>query len=165
VALLKSRRRPDLRKIEGHARDDDNELDVEGVASNGQPFEGAISDYSFTVDRATGTLMMTGVLAGRVGDTKITDLDFTVPVKLSQASQATRALAAYVPDAVVAQQQPSSPKGGCDVFVLDIQGISLGLLGLQVDLSPITIDVGGGTGSGRLLGNLLCALLGLLSPA
>jgi len=38
----------------------------------------------------------------------------------------------------------------------------LDLLGLQVDISPITIDVSAVPGPGNLLGNLLCGIAGLL---
>lgn len=50
----------------------------------------------------------------------------------------------------------------CDILFLDIGPIFLDLLGLQVDLSQITLDVDAVPGSGNLLGNLLCAVAGLL---
>ncbi len=50
----------------------------------------------------------------------------------------------------------------CDVLFLDLGPISLDLLGLTVDLSQVVLDVNAVTGPGNLLGNLLCALLGLL---
>jgi hypothetical protein len=48
--------------------------------------------------------------------------------------------------------------------------VSLNLLGLAVYLSdcdqfgPVTVDVYAVPGEGNLLGNLLCALVGLLDP-
>ena len=45
---------------------------------------------------------------------------------------------------------------------LDIGPISLDLLGLKVDLSRIVLDITAQTGAGNLLGNLLCAVAGLL---
>jgi hypothetical protein len=50
----------------------------------------------------------------------------------------------------------------CDILFLDLGPISLDLLGLTIDLSQITLDVNAVAGSGNLLGNLLCALVGLL---
>jgi hypothetical protein len=50
----------------------------------------------------------------------------------------------------------------CQILELDIGAIHLDLLGLVVDLSPISLDVTAVPGAGNLLGNLLCALVGLL---
>lgn len=50
----------------------------------------------------------------------------------------------------------------CDILHLDIGPISLDLLGLKVDLSRIVLDITAERGSGNLLGNLLCAVAGLL---
>jgi hypothetical protein len=52
--------------------------------------------------------------------------------------------------------------GSCNILTLDIGAIHLNLLGLVVDLSPIHLTVTGQTGSGNLLGNLLCGIAGLL---
>jgi hypothetical protein len=38
------------------------------------------------------------------------------------------------------------------------------VLGLQVNLSRITLDIDAVRGPGNLLGNLLCALVGILDP-
>jgi hypothetical protein len=50
----------------------------------------------------------------------------------------------------------------CDILHLDIGPISLDLLGLQVNLSEIVLDITAQAGAGNLLGNLLCAVAGLL---
>jgi hypothetical protein len=50
----------------------------------------------------------------------------------------------------------------CDILHLDIGPISLDLLGLQVNLSEIVLDITAQSGAGNLLGNLLCAVAGLL---
>ena len=51
---------------------------------------------------------------------------------------------------------------GCDILTLDVGAIFLDLLGLQVDIAPISIDITAVPGAGNLLGNLLCAVAGLL---
>jgi hypothetical protein len=56
-------------------------------------------------------------------------------------------------------------QGSCSILDLDIGAIHLDLLGLVVDLAPIHLDITGQTGAGNLLGNLLCALAGLLDPS
>ena len=50
----------------------------------------------------------------------------------------------------------------CDILHLDLGPLSLDLLGLQVDLSRVVLDITAQTGAGNLLGNLLCAVAGLL---
>ena len=50
----------------------------------------------------------------------------------------------------------------CDILFLDLGPISLDLLGLTVDLSRVTLDINAVPGAGNLLGNLLCAVAGLL---
>ena len=55
----------------------------------------------------------------------------------------------------------SSP-GACSLLDLDLGPIFLDLLGLQVDLSAINLDLIAQSGPGKLLGNLLCAVAGLL---
>lgn len=58
--------------------------------------------------------------------------------------------------------QTSSDPGKCDVLYLDLQPITLNLLGLELLTSRITLDVNAVPGEGNLLGNLICSLAGLL---
>jgi len=74
----------------------------------------------------------------------------TVPVAIS-GSEAFQASA-------IAQQAT------CEILDLDIGPIHLDLLGLVVDIAPIHINITAEQGSGNLLGNLLCAIAGLLDP-
>jgi hypothetical protein len=50
----------------------------------------------------------------------------------------------------------------CEILHLDLGPISIDLLGLQVDLSRVVLDITAQAGAGNLLGNLLCAVAGLL---
>ena len=52
--------------------------------------------------------------------------------------------------------------GDCDVLNLDLGPLDLNLLGLQIDLAPVVLDIVAQPGAGNLLGNLLCAVAGLL---
>jgi hypothetical protein len=54
------------------------------------------------------------------------------------------------------------PSGRCPILHLDLGPIHLDLLGLEVDLSRVVLDITAVAGAGNLLGNLLCALVGLL---
>lgn len=116
-------------------------LPVTGTLSDGGTFEGAISNLSASVNDA-GDLVVSGVLNGTATTadgtvTQITDQAFTTTATLDQG-------------------------GSCDILFLDLGPLHLDLLGLTVDLSQITLDVNAVPGAGNLLGNLLCAIAGLL---
>ena len=53
----------------------------------------------------------------------------------------------------------------CPILSLDLGPLNLDLLGLTVDLAPVILDIAAETGAGNLLGNLLCAVTGLLDGA
>jgi hypothetical protein len=52
--------------------------------------------------------------------------------------------------------------GSCDILNLVLGPLHLELLGLVVDLNQVVLNITGQTGAGNLLGNLLCAITGLL---
>jgi hypothetical protein len=51
----------------------------------------------------------------------------------------------------------------CGILHLDLGPLFLDLLGLQVDLSQVILDLSAQPGAGNLLGNLLCAVTNLLN--
>jgi hypothetical protein len=55
-----------------------------------------------------------------------------------------------------------TPAATCGILHLDLGPLFLDLLGLQVDLSRVVLDIVAESGPGNLLGNLLCAVTGLL---
>lgn len=63
--------------------------------------------------------------------------------------------------ATVAGRQIST-QATCDVLLLILGPLHLDLLGLTVDLNQVVLDIAAQTGAGNLLGNLLCAVVGLL---
>ena len=66
--------------------------------------------------------------------------------------------------AVAADVSAASHQDGCDILMLEIpDGLTLTLLGLEVDTSGICLDVHAERGPGNLLGNLLCGLTNLLN--
>jgi hypothetical protein len=52
----------------------------------------------------------------------------------------------------------------CDVLNLVLGPLHLDLLGLVVDLNQVVLDITAQSGAGNLVGNLLCAVVGLLDP-
>jgi hypothetical protein len=56
----------------------------------------------------------------------------------------------------------SAVGGACQVLHLDLGPLNLNLLGLKVHLNEVVLDITAQPGAGNLLGNLLCAVAGLL---
>jgi len=54
------------------------------------------------------------------------------------------------------------PTASCEILHLELGPISLNLLGLVVNLNQVVLDIEAQPGPGNLLGNLLCAVAGLL---
>jgi len=52
--------------------------------------------------------------------------------------------------------------GTCPILFLDIGPIFVDLLGLEIAIDPIVVEIVAQRGPGNLLGNLLCGLLGIL---
>jgi len=50
----------------------------------------------------------------------------------------------------------------CDILNLVLGPLDLNVLGLEVHLNQVVLDIVGATGAGNLLGNLLCSVAGLL---
>lgn len=66
------------------------------------------------------------------------------------------------PGAEAASCDIGSATRDCDILNLVLGPLHLDLLGLVIDLNRVVLNITGTTGSGDLLGNLLCAITGLL---
>lgn len=133
----------------------------------GQPFPVAGVGASNTDIQLTGTVKpktfklvngkvnLVGQLEGSLtkdaaGNVESVDKEVSLPLTASTRSAGNRKmLSVPVPN-------------GCDILNLAIDGISLDLLGLVVVLQPVQLDIVAVPGAGNLLGNLLCAVAGLL---
>ncbi len=73
-----------------------------------------------------------------------------VPVDLTQ----TRVSSAY----------SSAAQGSCRILHLVLGPLDLNLLGLRIQLNRVVLDITAERGPGNLLGNLLCAITGILDP-
>lgn len=105
-----------------------------------------VFDGEYTATGASivdGVLTLTGTLTGTATNT-VTGITETVSETVTSAVTAGGSAAR------------------CDVLFLDLGPIFLDLLGLVVDLSAIQLDIYAVPGAGNLLGNLLCAVTGLL---
>jgi len=113
-------------------------------------FAGTLSITHIGYDPQTGQLLFSGTVTRTADGTSET---FTnVPGTLTHTD----------PTALSAQALGANEPGMCDILFLDIGAIHLDLLGLVLDLSPIQLDLDADPGPGNLLGNLLCAVTGLL---
>ncbi|CAN7344882.1 ABC transporter substrate-binding protein [Terrabacter sp. LjRoot27] len=103
-------------------------------------FAGSFTPTAFT--NQNGQLAVTGVVTG----TLTTLTGAVVPVTQTVTTTVAGATAA----------------GSCDILNLVLGPLHLDVLGLVVDLNQVVLNITGATGAGNLLGNLLCAITGLL---
>jgi hypothetical protein len=61
-----------------------------------------------------------------------------------------------------AARNAAGAQATCDILHLVLAPLDLDLLGLQVHLDRVVLDIVAQSGAGQLLGNLLCAVTGLL---
>ncbi len=62
----------------------------------------------------------------------------------------------------VAAARAANGAAACDILNLVLGPLDLNILGLQINLQRVVLDITAVTGAGNLLGNLLCAVVGLL---
>jgi hypothetical protein len=117
-------------------------------------FKGKVINPTVTYDADAQNLRIAGKL---VGTATRADGDFTREVSTNFNRVVELSSAANASDVTTQQRE-------CQILFLDIRPIFLDLLGLQVSLSRVTLDITAVEGAGNLLGNLLCALVGLLDP-
>lgn len=109
-------------------------LPVTGTLPDGTAFTGSLSNLTTSV--VDGVLQLSGTISGPglpAGGTT-----FTAPI------------------------QDLATPAGCRILTLDLGPLNLDLLGLVIDLAPVSLDITAVPGAGNLLGNLLCAVAGLL---
>ncbi|GAA1971993.1 hypothetical protein GCM10009817_10120 [Terrabacter lapilli] len=104
-------------------------------------FNGLFTPTGFT--NQNGQLAVTGVVTGTV--TSLTGAVTQLPAQTTTTAVTSAAAA-----------------NSCDILNLVLGPLHLNLLGLNVDLNQVVLNITGQTGAGNLLGNLLCAVAGLL---
>jgi hypothetical protein len=135
---------------------------VSGILADGGTFNGKVSITKFGYDQTSGLwvsgkLIGTATTADGVVHKDISQSFSQVHATLTSGGSATSS-STGVPAFAAALQ------ASCGILDLDVGAINLDLLGLVVDLSPIHLDITAVSGAGNLLGNLLCAVVGLLDP-
>ena len=117
------------------------DLPVAGKVAGGGTVQGVMEVQRFAVQQKR--LVAQGVLDGQLRDQNgtvrpVTDQTVTVPV--------------------------AQLRGTCRILHLVLGPLDLDLLGLEVHLNRVVLDIVARRGPGRLLGNLLCAVAHLLDP-
>jgi hypothetical protein len=123
---------------------------VTGATKSGKK----LKNGTVTIDRfakKNGKLVAIGTLKGRIGGKS-----FTRTVRMP-ASRPT------VQGAQTSQALPPLPNA-CAILNLELQPITLNLLGLVVRTNLINVRIDAVPGAGNLLGNLLCGITGILDP-
>jgi hypothetical protein len=127
---------------------------IAGETGNGRTVTGSFSPLDFR--RANGKVVVRGLLSGVVHNTDGSTSTFstmrTLKVKRINGQPATTAAGA----GAVARG------AACDILNLVLAPLDLDLLGLRVHLDRVRLIVDAVAGAGNLLGNLLCAVVGLL---
>ena len=111
-------------------------------AQSGGVLSGVFQIASFTLDGA-GRLVASGTFTGT----------FTNAAGVTQTI--TSAASSVVENA-------TGGSGGCQILDLTLGPLNLDLLGLQVSLNQVHLNITAQPGPGNLLGNLLCAVTHLL---
>lgn len=110
------------------------------VQSTGNEFSGTQTITGFEVQ--DGQLVAVGTVSGTITDAQgtvvqtLTNEPFTQPVTIAQAT--------------------------CEILSLQLGPLHLDVLGLVIDLDQVNLEITAEQGPGNLLGNLLCAVAGLL---
>ena len=124
---------------------------VVGKASDGGKVTGSFTPTRF-VER-DGVLWAKGFLQGKITHPDGTTTKFsgikTMPVKKINGQSATDA-------------RTASRAAACDILNLVLGPLDLNILGLEIHLQRVVLDIVAVPGAGNLLGNLLCAVAGLL---
>jgi hypothetical protein len=120
---------------------------VTGKSASGKQFRG---EYAINRFRASGgRVVAVGTLRGRLGQRRVAKRGVTMPAAVSEVPAAA--------------QLPPIPNA-CEILDLVLGPIRLDLLGLVVRTNRINVRIDAVPGPGNLLGNLLCAITGILDP-
>jgi len=127
-------------------------IPVTGTVTGVGTFEGTLSIVSFA-QGTTNNVIARGILNGQV---------------LDESGHVVQTITdAYVDNIPVGFGTTGSPNGHaaltCNILHLTLGPLDLNILGLQIHLNQVVLDITAHSGPGNLLGNLLCAIANLLN--
>jgi hypothetical protein len=127
---------------------------IKGKTANGQSVTGTFTPLHVALKH--GDLMVKGLVQGVIHEASGKTSTFSgirsVPVKSINGQHLTRGAA----------KAAESDRAACNILHLVLGPLDLNLLGLVVHLNQVVLDITAVPGAGNLLGNLLCAVAGLL---
>lgn len=138
---------------------------VTGTAENGDALTGVFDIQRFEV--VGDQLLAVGVLNGKIGNRPFQRQGVALPVLATSGPDTTGSLGTKLQTRPAAfQQSPARAPGiqlavTCPVLHLTLGPLDLNLLGLVVHLDQVVLNID--AQSGALLGDLLCAVSGLLN--
>lgn len=125
---------------------------IVGQTASGHRVSGYFTPFGFS--KHNGHLRARGLVSGVIHRGDGTTRTFTAVRTLR-----VKAMNGAVPGAA---RSAASAKATCDILHLVLAPLDLNLLGLKVHLDRVVLDIVAQSGAGQLLGNLLCAVAGLL---
>jgi hypothetical protein len=125
--------------------------DATGTATTGQAVAGTFNITSFKL--VNGAVTAIGTFTGTVDG---------APATSGATAVVTSANGTSLPGGTSSLAAPAAATGSCQILDLTLGPLHLDLLGLVVDLNQVHLQITAQQGSGNLLGNLLCAVAGLL---
>ena len=131
---------------------------IRGTAKDGRKVEATATPVEFRMD---GDQLLADVLVKAVakGNGEAPEVAWHLEENVPVTVNAVEGMGAGGPGMAGASSH------GCDILNLELGAINVDLLGLVIDLSQVNLDIVAESGAGNLLGNLLCAVAGLLDPA
>lgn len=116
---------------------------ITGTTATGGTFTGSLTNAQFV--NQNGVLTLVGNLTGTLTNAAGTLVGSVTNQPISTAVTG------------------AAGTGGCSILSLTLGPLHLDVLGLVVDLNQVNLNITGQTGSGQLLGNLLCGLANALN--
>jgi hypothetical protein len=126
---------------------------VVGSASDGSDVTGEFTPLRFV--KKDGKQQVKGVIDGVITHANGSKETFSALRTLTVKKINGKSLSGVTPRA-------ARGLATCDILHLVLGPLDLDLLGLKVHLDRVVLDIVAATGAGNLLGNLLCAITGLL---
>ncbi|WP_299051922.1 hypothetical protein [uncultured Nocardioides sp.] len=136
---------------------------VRGVAEDGRKVVGRFTPERFVAgsDGVEVVGEITGKLVGKRGQRTFTET-VRMPVQEINGTDLTDLPTGSRADVARDATRAAQDGPACDVLNLVLGPLDLDLLGLEVSLNRVVLDIVARSGAGNLLGNLLCAVTGLL---
>ena len=137
---------------------------VPAATANAQGQGGANPNNNQLVVPITGTVGgIVGTLTGSLAITRFAVTDGALNAVGVLTATVTDAAGNVIRTIVTPVSIPvASATGTCEVLNLVLGPLHLDLLGLVIDLNQVVLNIVAQSGAGNLLGNLLCAIAGLL---